>query len=832
MNGRRKFLIGLLAAIALLDLAGTAWALRRYPQRIVSRDALFGENQMNLNEFETDGEGILTAQSDDPWIYYILEQPMNIQRITVKTSHVSGPETRAQFYLMPSLSMKETPLTDGAVRVRFGYRDGKTGVSAIRLDMATDEGASVLVEKAVINSRIGIFWDCQRVLLIVLALAGLAAAETAGWVRLARNRKHRYGYLFIFLVQAGAKLAILWLLRDYLLHGAEQGSLYLLSWMFALGLELFCAGTVWVGAGPYRRNIWFSYALAVPFAVVWFSATELLCLVAFTFQSPGCLALNLLFIWLAAAILLLILRRGAPAFSIVAAALTILIIVNHYYSILRENPLEYFDIALARTAAGVVSHYTFAIDRETASVLCALVTVILTAFASLGIKGCESRRATCAANLALTAAAAVLLRLQVPIIENFANLQIISSEKGYLLSFLSFIRMGRITKPDGYSPNAVQQILEHDAQNTAKKHTPNIIVIMDEAFADLPDIYGFLTTEDVLPNIHAMSENTVHGSLLTSVYGGGTANTEYEFLTGNSLHYFPVGCSPYVQYVSSSQQSLAWRLEHLGYESAAYHPYLAISYRREEAYPLLGLDPFYTIDDDLPHEEYIRSYISDQADFDNIIDLYERRDPDRPFFLFNVTMQNHGGFATEDYGLDLHIRPIDSRLQDEGMLEYLYLIHETDSAFASLVEYFSQVEEDTVILLFGDHQPSMEQDVIDAMGQIVLDLEGVEDDQRYYYSTFVMWANYDMEEKRDVLSSPNYLRALLLETAGVETNPFERFLLRMSQEYPAINAYGYLDAEGEWHYRSDEEEGLLKDYHFLVYHNVFDKKNMNPAFFE
>ena len=96
---------------------------------------------------------------------------------------------------------------------------------------------------------------------------------------------------------------------------------------------------------------------------------------------------------------------------------------------------------------------------------------------------------------------------------------------------------------------------------------------MNETLADLPAIYGFETDTDVFPNIHSM-DNAVRGKVLTSVYGGGTANTEYEFLTGNSLYFLPPGSSPYVQYMGSVQQSLAWKLKELGYQTAAYHPYL------------------------------------------------------------------------------------------------------------------------------------------------------------------------------------------------------------------------------------------------------------------
>ena len=101
------------------------------------------------------------------------------------------------------------------------------------------------------------------------------------------------------------------------------------------------------------------------------------------------------------------------------------------------------------------------------------------------------------------------------------------------------------------------------------------------------------------------------------------------------------------------------------------------------------------------------------------------------------------------------------------------------------MDYFSQVEEDTIILLFGDHQPGLGDETMSALeGQYTGDSALVETGNLKYLSSFVLWANFDIEEASDVLTSPNYLRAMLLEQAGVPLTAYEQFLLQLQQEYP------------------------------------------------
>ena len=856
-RGRNPFLLLILAAFLVMNVVGTGLTLRACPQFSISREALLGENGRNLKEFELGERGELTSLSSDPWIYYAFGEPVNVRFLTVKVSGVGGAGSEARLYLIPSAGYRTMALTDGRLSARFGRAQGYRGVSAIRLDLATEPGAVLTVEGAVVNDRLAVILDFQKLYLSAWALGLLAVLEVLGWRRLfmlrqeeRRGSSGRSGpaamgfprkwppILAAAALQAILKAGILWTLRKPLMDNDGAGRQHLLCWMFVLGLEVFTIMSLHLGAGRKRKNIWYGLGLAVPFSFVWFSAAELLNLATFDFQTPLYLVLNLALCALVPAVFLLVLGNAALAFSGAALLFGVLSVANHYYGALRNNPLEYFDIANAGTAVHVLGNYSLALDGVSAAAVLALLVTVLTLVSALGTARCERRLRGFLGNVALAAAAAAVFAVKLPTFDNFSNLQIITREKGYLLSFASFIKMGRVKTPEGYTAKRAEEILETALDGAgietgllreAGDRYPNLIVIMNETLVDLPAIYGFETDTDVFPNIHSM-DNAVRGKVLTSVYGGGTANTEYEFLTGNSLYFLPPGSSPYVQYMGSVQQSLAWKLKELGYQAAAYHPYLPISYRRSSVYPLLGLDAFYSEEDSLPHEEYLRTYVSDRADFKNVIHLYEEREPGRPFFMFNVTMQNHGGYSEDEPAVDVTVMPVDKELQTPQMLEYLSLIRESDAAFKELTDYFSEAEEDTVILMFGDHQPSMDEGVSEFMDRKLEERDGKLDSQRRYYASFILWANFDIQEMSDVVTSPGFLRPLLLEAAGVPLNAYESFLFETAAAYPAMNAFGCFDASGQWNSRMEDEEGVLEEYQYLVYQNVFDKKSMGEGY--
>ena len=389
--------------------------------------------------------------------------------------------------------------------------------------------------------------------------------------------------------------------------------------------------------------------------------------------------------------------------------------------------------------------------------------------------------------------------------------------------------------------------------DTEDSEMPNIICIMNESLADLGTLGDLETNEDYMPFIHSLTENTIKGNLYVPVFGAGTSNSEFEFLTGNSLSSLPSGCNVYQSYIKENQSSLVSTLESLGYSSQTFHPYYKDGWNRPEVYTLLGFNSFTAIEDfidndiintyeqnndaeefaDLLEERYpdedilLRRFVSDSYDYSMVEEMYENRDESEPFFLFNVTMQNHGGYAASysNFYQEVYITNMDGDYPQAN--RYLSLVKESDEAFEELIEYFSEVDEPTIICMFGDHMPSIETEFYEELiGDDLDNLTGDEEIARYV-TPFIIWANYDIEEAEVDMMSANYLSTLLLQTAGLELTDYNKFLAAMYQDLPVISTVGYYDSEGNYYSHDDDSEydDLLNIYARIEYNNLLDPDN-------
>ena len=161
-------------------------------------------------------------------------------------------------------------------------------------------------------------------------------------------------------------------------------------------------------------------------------------------------------------------------------------------------------------------------------------------------------------------------------------------------------------------------------------------------------------------------------------------------------------------------------------------------------------------------------------------------------------MQNHGGYLTGFYG-DNAVRIPGYEKEFPDAEEFLSLIKESDTAFKTLIDYFSNIQEPTVLLMFGDHQPNLDQKFYQAMMGKTAEELSFEEYQRKFETPFFIWANYDIGAADNVLASPNYLSSILFRTAGISTTPYQNFLLELWKKIPAMNINGYLDKNGMWH---------------------------------
>ena len=406
-----------------------------------------------------------------------------------------------------------------------------------------------------------------------------------------------------------------------------------------------------------------------------------------------------------------------------------------------------------------------------------------------------------------------------------------SERDGTLTAFLWELQYVNVKKPAGYDREEVKELLAGYEGKSAGEDRPNIIVIMNEAFSDLGVLGDFETNTDYMPFVHSLETTEGDhetGILNVSIVGGNTPNTEFEFLTGNSLAFLPEGSIPYQQYVDEGIEALPGYLSSIGYKTVGVHPYYAKGWDRKRVYEDMGFEKSLFLDDLDKEYDMLRGYVSDKGDFDILIEEYEKnKNTGRPLFIFNVTMQNHSPYdkAHPDLTEDVLLKGDVKDKKTDSTQRYLTLIKRSDEAFKALTEYFAKQDDKTIIVMFGDHQPS------DSVVRPVWKLAGKdpgnlddEDFDKRYMVPYVIWANYDpgFEGGRDM--SANYLGNRILELAGLGMSPYREFLDDMQERYPVFSAVRIQDGEGN--VISDKEaaeDSLTKEYKKLQYYELFDK---------
>ena len=520
-------------------------------------------------------------------------------------------------------------------------------------------------------------------------------------------------------------------------------------------------------------------------------------------------------------IMYLILGNAKWALRIVLAVSMIFGLVNHYVMLFRTTPFVPWDIFSINTAASVVSNYDFTPSTRVVVVsILFVVLIVLMHFINHKMKMSFYLRMIPFAVVTICLCVFVNM-LQDDDFQTENYLYPFLFTPGYMtqvngmaVTFAMDLEYLAIDKPSGYNADeAKEELAEYaDAETVTSQKLPNIIVIMDEAFADLKVLDEFYTNVDYMPFVHSMQngkENTVSGYLNVSVCGGNTANTEFEFLTGNTMAFLPTGSIPYQQYIKQDIPSLASYLNGLGYQTYAQHPYLASGWNRDKVYEWMGFDNM-TFIDGYSSRKLIRNYISDESSFEQIKRTFEEKEDGKPAFIFNVTMQNHGGYSDTYSDFVNSVRTIDHKSND--LDQYLTLLSISDSEVEKLIAYFSGVDEDTVVVFFGDHQPN------DFVTSPIA--RTTENDYNRYQVPYFIWANYDIDEAVNVNTSANYLAANVLKAAGVPTDEYQNFLLQLEKEFPIISAVRTKSTE-------DADEQLLEKYKKLQYYMLFDWEEDN-----
>ncbi|MBP5491367.1 MAG: sulfatase-like hydrolase/transferase [Clostridiales bacterium] len=539
--------------------------------------------------------------------------------------------------------------------------------------------------------------------------------------------------------------------------------------------------------------------------------------------------------------------RGWIGMLIVTVLIGVIGFVSHTKIVMRGDAFVPWDIYAAGMAATIGSKYYFPFTINFVYGILYLISVLILIrlcvteplkgkkerFALLGI----SVMALSALSVGVLFNKALLKKLHVsyalyPPLESY-------NSNGTLTAFVLNLNNLSAKGSTANTPEAAKDIEDRYLQMSSNirqdyhwkctEQHPNVICIMSESYGDLRNIREFETSEPVMPYYDSIMNETIHGKLCVSIFAGGTCNTEFEFLTGCTVSGLLAGSSVYTFYVN---HDMSWALPNIyrqnGYETVAIHPFDPEWWDRETAYPLLGFDRFIS-QDDFVDPQIVRRYISDQSAFERIVNEYENKAPGQPIFEFCVTMQNHADYSQEydNMAYDIHIMDMD---QDFPYTEqYLSLLRESDDALRYLIEYFRNVDEPTIIVFFGDHYPTLDNEFYDTLLGTDLGQITAQESLPLYQTPYFVWANYDIHTGNGGSISPNFLGQDILDLTGIES-PSERACLKyLNSKVGAISALAVYDRFGDaW---VDEEDipldirQYIRDYNFLQYDLIYNREN-------
>ena len=477
------------------------------------------------------------------------------------------------------------------------------------------------------------------------------------------------------------------------------------------------------------------------------------------------------------------LTRFAPLAMLLTAVLGCAPAAVNFYTLqLRGEPFLPWDLMQVSEAAGVAS--AAGIHIQTSMIVSLVLAALLTVGAFFLYRGRQKlpwakRLGGFAASAAVTCGMLFGVFLQ-PTVTQAIGIQPDAWMQdryyryyGVITSFLTNLTNLKITKPETYSEESVNTIL--DDVEAGEKYTtqplypesygattpatevekqPTIIYVMNESYWDVSELeeHGFVFDTDVSANLHALQQTSASGRAYSPSFGGGTCDVEFEALTGYSVSYLPNGSKPYQQHVTKPMFALPNYLKTQGYQTAAIHCFWAKYWSRDTAYPNLGFDDFISLED-MHHVQKVRKHywtsglVTDDTMADQIIQQYEtmKADSDAPIFLHAVTMQNHTNYNRDNYPDDERVKviahPVGIKPSTIGALEdFATGIRDADAMLGKLTAYFAQVDEPVILVFWGDHYNPIDSnyDIFTASGYA----SGESSDPRLHQTTLLMWSNY------------------------------------------------------------------------------------------
>lgn len=405
--------------------------------------------------------------------------------------------------------------------------------------------------------------------------------------------------------------------------------------------------------------------------------------------------------------------------------------------------------------------------------------------------------------------------------------------RGFVSAFLEYCAYLDVTEePKTYTKNTMKKISEEIEEYTTDKGSaqPTVIAIMSESFWDIEKMDTLNFSEDVFPNFQELKNEAYYGELFTHVINGGTVVTEFEFLTGFSGEFFPEDYMVYGSFIDDEFASVVGILKNQGYETTAIHPYFASNYNRETAYQKFGFDETY-FQDSFENPDIIRNYISDKSLFNKVIEIYnEKSKSGRPQFVFAVTMQNHGGYWEDTIYADTVV-PYETTVYGEvakkSIDDYVAGLHASDQALRDIVDYFRKIDDNVVIIYFGDHVSNAGP----KDDRILEKVSWYSDSMKYEYEThsvpFLVWSNFQNTQGYWGTMEVGELLPTVFETYNIKSNKFWNYIQDTKDVYGASNKHMVIGKYGNYSdisLMTEEQQSIYEIYQLLQYDYIWGKR--------
>ena len=594
----------------------------------------------------------------------------------------------------------------------------------------------------------------------------------------------------------------------------------------------------------------------LPYAILFFHSFLLILLLIIGNHDPLMGYTNFILFLPVAALLVLLPISWYAVYIIDAIVLFLVYYLNAFLTAVRERPLNYIDLFCIKEGLRVSSGYKPIFNMKIGIDLA--LTVLLTFLACFVYyktkkEKLNRKRKSLSGVICVVLSGLLLFYYSVFYFSTKSERvvwdeELFVKQNGVFSSLVFEYMSSKTVCPEGYSPQTAQTILdryEADDSGNTDNAPDKIYVIMNESLADYSLLGETNISSDPLKNIHALNDNCFKGKCAVNIFGGNTCNTEFEFLTGNSLMFLP-NSVPYIQFSVLKGNTIVKDMNALDYASTAVHPYLGQEWRRTAVYEQLGFadfisgETFSDNNEDGQHDiiennnpcvnmngfisfgndlEYVRIFVSDNDCYNKMLEKASNNKD----FVFAVTIQNHGGYRMrfEDDNMVDYLNKDDVETEN-----YLNLTRISDDAFDKFLDKLRNSDERSVVLMFGDHQPAVNFDAYtEKYSENGNEYQKIADE---YTVPYILWANYDMEWDAPEFTSINYLSAVLKKNCGLPLTQFDRFRLDAMQEYPVITSYFAVDKNGE--YCSPEEAKqakIIQDYSVLQYNSLFDSYEEN-----